>query len=44
MAPPINPVPEPRGTMETRSCRQRFTIATTSSARRGSVTASGAPL
>src|SRR5436853_2547369 len=44
MAPPIRPVPEPLGTMGTRSRRQSFTISTTSSARVGRATASGAPL
>ena len=44
MAPPIRPVPEPRGTMGTRSPRQRRTIATTSAVLSGRATTSGAPL
>ncbi len=44
IAPPINPVPDPRGTMGTRARRHSFTIACTCSARSGSTTASGAPL
>ena len=44
MAPPIRPVPDPRGTIGMCSRRQRRTIAATWSADRGSATASGAPL
>ncbi len=44
MAPPMSPVPEPRGTMGTSASRQSRTIATTSAVVDGSATASGAPL
>src|ERR1700757_2108008 len=44
IAPPIRPVPEPRGTIGTRSRRQRPTTATTSSACRGGGEKSGATL
>ena len=44
MAPPISPVPDPRGTIGTFARRHSFTIACTCSARAGSTTASGAPL
>ena len=44
MAPPMSPVPEPRGTIGTAARRHSRTIAGTCSARAGSTTASGAPL
>ena len=44
VAPPIRPVPEPRGTMGTPASRQRRTTATTSAVVRGSTTRSGVPL
>ena len=44
MAPPMSPVPEPRGTTGTRSRRQSRTTAATCSEDSGSTTASGAPL
>ena len=44
MAPPMSPVPDPRGTIGTRSRRQRRTISATCPADSGSTTASGAPL
>jgi len=44
MAPPMSPVPEPRGTIGTAARRQSRTIATTSAEVDGSATASGAPL
>src|SRR5262245_60842608 len=44
IAPPINPVPDPRGTMGTRSRRHARTIACTSAAEVGSATASGMPV
>ncbi len=44
IAPPISPVPEPRGTIGTCSRRHRRTTSATWAADSGSTTASGAPL
>ena len=44
IAPPMRPVPEPRGTIGTCSRRQRRTMAATCAADSGSTTASGVPL
>ena len=44
VAPPISPVPEPRGMMGTPASRQRRTTASTSAVDRGSTTRSGMPL
>ena len=44
VAPPMSPVPEPRGMMGTPASRQRRTTASTSAVDRGSTTRSGMPL
>ena len=44
VAPPMSPVPEPRGMIGTPASRQRRTTATTSAVDRGSTTRSGMPL
>ena len=44
MAPPMRPVPDPRGTTGTECARQSRTTAATCSADSGSTTTSGAPL
>ena len=43
IAPPMSPVPDPRGTMATRARRHTPTIACTCSVVVGSTTASGCP-
>ena len=44
IAPPMSPVPEPRGTMGTPASRHARTTASTCSALDGSTTTSGVPL
>ena len=44
VAPPMRPVPEPRGTIGTPASRQRRTTLTTSAVERGRTTRSGMPL
>ena len=44
MAPPMRPVPDPRGTTATACARQSRAMAATWAADSGSTTTSGAPL